>query len=103
VRWRYLIANASGLATGAAVTWLAVSSQITWPTILVSALVLVVGAAIVIGIVDAAQASQWRTVARERRERWESRQRQYHGYDTGRYDIDDEDDEDDDPPAPRPN
>jgi hypothetical protein len=49
--------------------------------------------AIIVGIVDAAQASRWRTVARERRERWESRQRQYHGYDSGSYSIDEEDDD----------
>lgn len=49
--------------------------------------------AVIVGIVDAAQAAEWRQVARERRERWESRQRQYHGY--GRVDrsYDEEDDD----------
>jgi hypothetical protein len=49
--------------------------------------------AVVVGIVDAAQASEWRRVARERRERWESRQRQYHGYDQADQGYDEEDDD----------
>jgi hypothetical protein len=49
--------------------------------------------AVIVGIVDAAQAAQWRRVARDRRERWESRQRLYHGYDSGSHIIDEEDDD----------
>ncbi|WP_219414989.1 hypothetical protein [Pseudonocardia nigra] len=37
--------------------------------------------AIVVGIVDAAQASTWREVAAERRRRWEARQPEFHGVD----------------------
>jgi hypothetical protein len=36
-------------------------------------------AAIVVGIVDALQASSWRRIAAERREQWESRHLQPHG------------------------
>jgi hypothetical protein len=35
--------------------------------------------AIVVGIVDAAQASRWRRIAAERRASWEARQLQLHG------------------------
>lgn len=37
--------------------------------------------AIVVGIVDAAQASAWRRIAAERRENWEARQPAFHGID----------------------
>ena len=38
--------------------------------------------AIVVGIVDAVQASSWRQIAAERREQWESKRRlQLHGRD----------------------
>jgi hypothetical protein len=36
-------------------------------------------ASIVVGIVDAMQASSWRQIAAERREQWESRHLQPHG------------------------
>ncbi len=36
-------------------------------------------AAIVVGVVDALQASSWRRIAAERREQWESRHLQPHG------------------------
>jgi hypothetical protein len=36
-------------------------------------------AAVVVGIVDALQASSWREIAAERREQWESRRLQPHG------------------------
>jgi hypothetical protein len=36
-------------------------------------------AAIVVGVVDALQASAWRQVAAERREQWEARRLQPHG------------------------
>ena len=39
--------------------------------------------AIVVGIVDARQATTWRRIAAERRERWEARQPQLHGLDPG--------------------
>ncbi|OJY38248.1 MAG: hypothetical protein BGP03_04295 [Pseudonocardia sp. 73-21] len=35
--------------------------------------------AVVVGIVDAANAPMWRQVARERRQRWESRHAGHHG------------------------
>ena len=38
-------------------------------------------AAIVVGIVDALQASSWRQVAAERREQWEAQRLQPHGRD----------------------
>jgi hypothetical protein len=41
-------------------------------------------AAIVVGIVDALQASSWRQIAAERREQWESRRLQPHGRDLDR-------------------
>lgn len=37
--------------------------------------------AIVVGIVDAAQAATWRRIASERREQWEARQPQLHAID----------------------
>jgi hypothetical protein len=49
--------------------------------------------AVVVGIADAAQAAAWRQVARERRERWEARQPQYHGYDQADHGYDEEDDD----------
>ena len=51
----------------AAVVWIAVGIGV----------ILVI--AVVVGIVDAANAPMWRQVARERRQRWESRQVEYHG------------------------
>ncbi|MEJ3652129.1 hypothetical protein WEH80_03880 [Actinomycetes bacterium KLBMP 9759] len=42
---------------------------------------LIIMIAIIVGIVDAAQASAWRRIAQERRQNWESRQPEYHGVD----------------------
>lgn len=42
---------------------------------------LIVVIAIVVGIVDARQASSWRQVATQRRRNWEARQREFHGVD----------------------
>lgn len=50
----------------AAVVWIAIGAGV----------ILVI--AVVVGIVDAANAPMWRQVARERRQRWESRQPEYH-------------------------
>ncbi|GAA0944117.1 hypothetical protein [Pseudonocardia zijingensis] len=52
--------------------------MITFITAGIGLLVLV---AIVVGIVEAAQASRWRQIAAERRARWEARQPQLHGFD----------------------
>ena len=49
--------------------------------LILGALALLLVAAVVVGIVDALQASSWRRIAAERREQWESRNRhlQPHG------------------------
>jgi hypothetical protein len=49
--------------------------------VIIGGLAFLVLVAIVVGIVDAAQASTWRQIAAERRERWEARQPQLHGID----------------------
>lgn len=50
----------------AAVVWIAIGVGV----------ILVI--AVVVGIVDAANAPMWRQVARERRQRWEARYPEYH-------------------------
>jgi hypothetical protein len=47
--------------------------------LIIAGLAFLAAAAIVVGIIDAAQAARWREIAAERRERWESRQPQLHG------------------------
>ncbi|MGH3588732.1 MAG: hypothetical protein ACRDQ0_20680 [Pseudonocardia sp.] len=49
--------------------------------VIIAGLVFLALVAIVVGIVDAVQASTWRRIAAERRERWEARQPQMHGID----------------------
>jgi hypothetical protein len=46
--------------------------------IIVAGVIFLVLVAIVVGIVDAAQAPRWRRIAAERREQWEARQPQLH-------------------------
>jgi len=48
-------------------------------TMIIGGLRFLLVAAVVVGIVDALQASSWRRVAAERREQWESRHLQPHG------------------------
>lgn len=36
--------------------------------------------AVIVGVVDSAQASAWRRIAAARREQWEARQPEFHGY-----------------------
>lgn len=48
-------------------------------TLIVAGFGLLVLVAIVVGIVEAAQASSWRQIAAERRAQWEARQPQLHG------------------------
>jgi hypothetical protein len=57
---------------------------------------LLVLVAIVVGIVEAAQAPTWRQIAAERRARWEAKQPQLHGVDpyAGSHFYDDSDDDD---------
>ncbi|WP_232660916.1 hypothetical protein [Pseudonocardia sp. TRM90224] len=43
---------------------------------------LIIMIAIIVGIVDAAQASAWRRIAQERRHNWESKLPEYHGVDS---------------------
>jgi len=66
-------------------------------TLIVAGLGLVVLVAIVVGIVEATQASAWRQIAAERRARWEARQPQLHGFDpyAGPHPDDDESWDDD--------
>lgn len=47
--------------------------------LIIGGLVLLALVAVVVGVVDAAQASAWRRIAADRRERWESRQPELHG------------------------
>jgi hypothetical protein len=47
--------------------------------------------AIVVGIMDAAQASAWRRIAAERRMRWEARRPEFHGVDSADTDTWDDD------------
>jgi hypothetical protein len=48
-------------------------------TLIVAGIGLLVLVAIVVGIVEAAQASAWRQIAAERRAQWEAKQPQPHG------------------------
>lgn len=36
--------------------------------------------AVIVGVVDSAQASAWRRIAAARREQWEARQPEFHGH-----------------------
>jgi len=47
--------------------------------LIIAGLAFLAAAAIVVGIIDAAQAARWREIAAARRERWEARQPQPHG------------------------
>ncbi|GAA5127733.1 hypothetical protein [Pseudonocardia adelaidensis] len=50
-------------------------------TLIVAGLGLLALVAIVVGIVEAAQAPTWRQIAAERRAQWEAKQPQLHGLD----------------------
>jgi hypothetical protein len=50
-------------------------------TLIVTGIGFLVLVAIVVGIVESAQAPTWRQIAAERRARWEARQPQLHGFD----------------------
>jgi hypothetical protein len=50
-------------------------------TLITAGIGLLVLVAIVVGIVEAAQAPTWRQIAAERRARWEAKQPQLHGVD----------------------
>jgi hypothetical protein len=50
-------------------------------TLIIGGLGFLLLAAIVVGVVDALQASSWRQIAAERREQWEARRLQPHGRD----------------------
>jgi hypothetical protein len=65
-------------------------------TLIVAGIGLLVLVAIVVGIVEAAQAPTWRQIAAERRARWEAKQPQLHGVDpyAGPHFYDDSDDYD---------
>jgi hypothetical protein len=52
---------------------------VTVIAMIIGGLVLLILAAIVVGIVDARQASSWRQIAAERRENWEALHLQPHG------------------------
>jgi hypothetical protein len=54
---------------------------VTVITLIIGGLGFLLLAAIVVGVVDALQASSWRQVAAERREQWEARRLQPHGRD----------------------
>ena len=47
--------------------------------VIVAGIIAITVAAIVVGIVDARRAADWRRVAAERREKWEERVRELHG------------------------
>lgn len=66
-------------------------------TLIVAGIGLLVLVAIVVGIVEAAQASTWRQIAAERRAQWEAKQPQPHGLDQypGHHPDDDESWDDD--------
>jgi hypothetical protein len=50
-------------------------------TLIAAGIGLLILVAIVVGIVDAAQAPTWRQIAAERRAQWEAKQPQLHGLD----------------------
>jgi hypothetical protein len=56
-----------------------VEQVVTVIAMIIGGLGFLVLSAIVVGIVDALQASSWREIAAERREQWESRHLQPHG------------------------
>jgi hypothetical protein len=60
-------------------------------TLIAAGIGLLILVAIVVGIVDATQASTWRRIAAERRAQWEAKQPQLHGVDPSAspYAIDD--------------
>jgi hypothetical protein len=64
-------------------------------TLIATGIGLLVLVAIVVGIVEATQASTWREIAAERRARWEAKQPQPHGVDpyAASQSYDDADDE----------
>ncbi len=66
-------------------------------TLIAAGIGLLVLVAIVVGIVDAAQAPTWRQIAAERRAQWEAKQPQLHGFDpyAGPHPYDDESWDDD--------
>jgi hypothetical protein len=51
-------------------------------TIVAAGIGIILVVAVIVGIVDAAQAAAWRRVAAERRETWEAKQPEFHGVDT---------------------
>ncbi len=48
-------------------------------SVIVAGIALIALIAVVVGVVDAARAPTWRSVAAERRARWEERVRELHG------------------------
>jgi hypothetical protein len=68
-------------------------------TLIAAGIGLLVLVAIVVGIVEAAQAPTWRQIAAERRARWEAKQPQPHGLDpyagSQSHDVDDDSWDDD--------
>lgn len=50
-------------------------------TVIAAGIAFIVVVAIVVGIVDAAQAHVWRQVAADRRARWEAHRPEFHGVD----------------------
>ena len=48
-------------------------------TLIAAGVIMLALIVIIVGVVDAAQASRWKRVAAERRERWETRQLMLHG------------------------
>ena len=61
-------------------------------TLIVTGIGLLVLVAIVVGIVESAQASTWRQIAAERRARWEARQPRLHAGSQSYVDYDEDDD-----------
>lgn len=47
--------------------------------LIIGGLALILLIAVVVGIVDAAYSSRWRSVAAERRDQWEARRPEFHG------------------------
>jgi hypothetical protein len=57
--------------------------------VIIAGIGLILIIAIIVGIVDARQASVWRRIAAERRRNWEARQPEFHrGHDAGSWDDD---------------
>jgi hypothetical protein len=60
-------------------------------TVIVAGIGLILIIAVIVGIVDARQASVWRRIAAERRRNWEARQPEFHrvdGHDAESWDDD---------------